>query len=248
MTDKSDESDRSTPGAVPASYDEYAAGRDGARFTDWLRTRAGDDWTAATEHRFTRELEGGDLDGTVFQRYLVQDYAFIGDLVGAFGHAVGEAPTMDAQSRLVDFLGILTAEENDYFERSFAALGVPAETYADPETTATTRAMLDLLGRAAREGGYAETLAVLVPAEWIYLTWASRIESRPDPFYLAEWVDLHANPDFESFVGWLRAELDREGAAATPRRQRRIEALFRRMVELEVAFFEAAFDADAGES
>lgn len=235
-----------TAGTVPESYDEYAAEQEEPRFTDWLRERAGTDWTAATEHRFTRELGRGNLDDAVFRRYLVQDYAFLGDLVGAFGHAVGDAPSMAAKSRLVDFLGVLTAEENDYFERSFDALGVLEETYADPETTPTTRALLDLLGRAAREGGYAETLAVLVPAEWVYLEWADAVEDRPDRFYLAEWVDLHANPGFESFVGWLREELDREGAAASARRQRRIEALFGRTVELEVGFFDAAYDPGAG--
>ncbi len=231
---------------VPGDYESYAEGRTDPRFTDWLRGRASPDWTAATGHRFTRELGAGDLADAVFRRYLVQDYAFVDDLVGLFGHAVGEAPTMAARSRLVDFLGTLTADENDYFERSFDALGVPESGYRDPETTATTRAFLDLLGRAAREGGYAETLAVLVPAEWLYLEWATAVEGRPDRFYLAEWVDLHASPGFEDFVGWLRGELDREGTAAAPRRQRRLASLFGRTVELEVAFFEAAFDPEVG--
>ncbi len=243
----SGDNDPSTAGTVTESYEEYAATREDARFTDWLRERSEPDWTAATEHRFTRELGRGDLDDAVFRRYLVQDYAFVGDLVGAFGHAVGDAPSMAAKSRLVDFLGVLTADENDYFERSFEALGVPEETYADPETAPTTRAFLDLLGRAAREGGYAETLAVLVPAEWIYLEWASAVaDADPERFYLAEWIDLHANPEFESFVGWLREELDREGAAAASHRQRRLESLFCRTVELEVAFFEAAYEPDVG--
>ncbi len=236
----------SAAGTAPDSYDEYAATRDEARFTDWLRERAGDDWMAATDHRFTRELGRDELADALFRRYLVQDHAFVGDLVGVFGHAVGEAPTMEAKSRLVDFLGTLTADENDYFERSFAALDVPESEYTNPETTPTTRALLDLLGRGAREGGYAETLAVLVPAEWIYLEWASAVEDRPGRFYLAEWVDLHANPDFEAFVGWLRGELDREGAAASPRRQGRLDTLFRRTVELEVAFFDEAYGPGAG--
>jgi thiaminase/transcriptional activator TenA len=230
---------------TPGDYGDYATGRSDPRFTDWLRARAGPEWEGATAHRFVRELGADELDEAVFRRYLVQDYAFVGDLVGLVGHAVGEAPTTAAQSRLVDFLGTLTAEENDYFERAFDALGVPEEAYTDPETTAATRALRDLLGRAGR-GGYAETLSVLVPAEWIYLSWASAFENDPDRVYLAEWVDLHANPGFESFVAWLRTELDREGAAASPRRRRRLDRLFSRTVELETAFFESAYDATAG--
>ncbi len=230
---------------VPDSYAQYTANKTDAGFTDWLQARAEPSWSEATDHRFTTELRADTLTDEVFKRYLVQDYAFLETLVGAFGHAVGTAPTMAAKSRLVDFLGVLTAEENDYFERSFDALGVAQETYTDPDVTPTTRAFEDLLVRAAEEGGYAETLAVLVPAEWIYLTWATPApKQRPDRFYLAEWVDLHANDEFDSFVRWLRAELDREGAAASPRRQARLQRLFRRTVELEIDFFDAAYDPE----
>ena len=231
--------------AVPASFDEYAADREDPRFTEWLRKRSEPAWTDATEHRFARELVSGEIDDAAFRRYLVQDYAFVETLVGVFGHAVGEAPEMAAKSRLVDFLGTLTADENDYFERSFDALGVPATQRGDPDQTATTRAFEDLLERAAREGGYAETLAALVPAEWVYLEWAGAAEGSPDRFYLAEWIDLHTGPGFESVVDFLRRELDREGADASPRRRRRIDRLFRRTVDLEAAFFDAAYDPEA---
>jgi len=228
------------------TFAAYADGED-ARFTDWLRARAEPDWTAAVDHRFARELGAGDLDDEVFRRYLLQDYAFVETLVGAFGHAVGEAPTMAAKSRLVEFLGTVTGEENDYFERSFEVLGVADDEYANPETTPTTRAFCDLLERAAREGGYTETLAVLVPAEWIYREWATAVDEPPEPFYLAEWVELHATDAFIGFVDWVRGELDREGAAASGQRRAHLDRLFRRTVELEVAFFEAAYgDPAAG--
>lgn len=233
--------------SVPDEFGAYAAdrGEEDARFTDWLRARAEPEWTDAVDHRFTRQLFTGTMDDGVFRRYLVQDYAFVETLVGTFGHAVGEAPTMAAKSRLVDFLGTLTAEENDYFERAFDALGVAEDAYADPDPTPTTRAFHDLLERAAREGDYAETLAVLVPAEWVYREWATAIDEPPEPFYLAEWVELHATDEFVTFVEWLRGELDREGAAAAERRQARLDRLFRRTVELEVAFFEAAYEEPA---
>ena len=138
---------------------------------------------------------------------------------------------------------MLTADEDDYFERSFDALGVSESERSDPELTPTTRACEDLLERAAREGGYAETLAALVPAEWIYREWATPAPADPPgQFYFAEWVDLHANDAFREFVSWLRAELDREGETAAARRQNRLERLFRRTVELEVAFFDAALN------
>ncbi|WP_266082157.1 TenA family protein [Haladaptatus caseinilyticus] len=225
------------------TFEEYAEGGEKHRFTDWLRERSEPEWSNATAHRFTHELGTGDLDDEVFRRYLVQDYAFVETLVGVFGYAVGNAPTMESKSRLVDFLGTLTAEENDYFERSFEALDVTKAEYTDPDLTPTTQAFEDLLLRAARENGYAETLAVLLPAEWTYLEWATTVEyDSQSRFYLAEWIDLHVNEEFRAFVMWLRNELDREGKAASLRRQRRIERLFRRTMALEVSFFETAYE------
>ena len=230
---------------VEPTFDEYANAAqtgDKPRFTNWCRARAGPDWTAATEHRFTEKLHAGTLDDAVFRQYLVQDFAFLERLVGTFGHALGDAPSMAAKSRLTEFVGTLTGDENDYFERSFEALDVPEGKRIDPDLTPTTRELHDLLGHAVGTGGYAETLAVLVPAEWIYRSWAGDApDERPERFYLAEWIELHDNPAFDDFVAWLRAELDREGAAASPRRQQRLERLFRRTVELESAFFDSAY-------
>lgn len=231
--------------SVPDDFANYAAERENPRFTTWLRNRAEPTWTDVITHQFSQQLLSGTIDDDVFQRYLVQDYAFVRTLVGAFGYAVGEAPTMAAKSQLVDFLEVLTADENDYFERAFDALGVPEAVHESPQRSEATRAFQDLLERAVRQGGYAETLAVLVPAEWIYREWATSRSSPSEPFYLTEWVDLHDNDEFDAFVNWLRAELDREGAAAAPLRQERLDRLFRRTVDLELAFFDAAFAGSA---
>jgi thiaminase/transcriptional activator TenA len=213
------------------------------RFTDWLRERSEPEWSAAVEHRFTEELGDGTLADAVFRRYLVQDYAFVTDLVGLIGHAVGDAPTMAAKSRLVDFLAVLTDDEDDYFQRSFEALEIPERDRDVPEQTETTAALIDLLHRASHEGGYAETLAVLVPAEWIYREWATRVaDQERGRFYLDEWVDLHANEGFCETVAWLREQLDTHGPRLSPRRQARVARLFERTVTLEVAFFDAAYE------
>ncbi len=100
----------------------------------------------------------------------------------------------------------------------------------------------DHLLAVADEGGYAETLAVLVPAEWTYLDWATSVDDPPEREYLREWVALHANDEFAGFVDWLRAELDDELPALSQRRRRRVEARFDRTVRLEAEFFAAAYD------
>lgn len=222
----------------------YATTHDDPRFTDWLRERSEPAWTETTEHHFVRELGADTIDDAVFRRYLVQDYAFVGTLVSLVGYAVGQAPTMAAKRRLTTFLGTITDEEDDYFERSFDALDVPEHDRLDPKLTPTTAAFDDLLVRGAHEGDYEETLAVLLPAEWSYRTWAENVESDQSRFYLREWVELHDNPAFESFVDWLRGELDERGPELAPRRRRRVERLFGRTMALEAAFFDASYEGE----
>ncbi len=209
-------------------------------FTVRLHDELKPEWQAATDHTFVQQLRAGTLDEEVFRRYLQQDYIFIDALAGLVGFAIGEAPSMSAKTHLTQFLAVLTANENDYFERAFDALSAPDRTTPDPEPNATTATFQDLLHRAAREG-YPEALSVLVPAEWIYLTWASTTDAQPDQFYFAEWIDLHSNPEFADFVTWLRDELDAQSAEIAPSRRKRLERHFTRTVELEAAFFDAAF-------
>lgn len=213
------------------------------RFTDWLRVRTAERWDAAVTHRFTEELAADTIDDDVFRRYLVQDYAFVGDLTGLIGHAAGDAPTVAARRRLAEFLTVVCTDEDEYFRRSFDALGVPEADRTEPTLTPTTAAFSDLVWRAARTG-YPDALAVLVPAEWVYLTWGERATSgdRPDRFYLAEWIDLHSGPTFSGTVDWLRGQLDSIGPSLSPRQQRRVARLFERTIELEVAFFESAYE------
>lgn len=213
------------------------------RFTERMRERTEPDWTAATEHRFTEELLDGSITDEAFRRYLVQDFAFVKTLASVVGHASGQAPTLDAKADLAAFLQVLASDETDYFQRSFDALGVSEYDRREPQLHPTTARFGDLLLRAALDGGYAETLAVLVPVEWIYLSWASRAgDHRPDRFYLAEWVDLHAGEGFESTVSFLREELDTAALALSRRREKRVARLFEQAVTLEVDFFDIAYE------
>jgi thiaminase/transcriptional activator TenA len=217
---------------------------DHERFTEWLRGRAEPAWTAATTHRFTEELAAGTIDEETFGGYLVQDMQFVEALVSVVGYAAGQAPTTEAAVEFAEFLTLIGTDETDYFERSFDALDVPETARTDAEPWAVTAQFADLLGRAAREGGYAETLSVLVPVEWVYLTWGERAAAgdRPDAFYLDEWIDLHSGEGFESVVDFLRDELDTVGPTLSPRRQQLVARHFERAVDLEVAFFDAAHE------
>lgn len=205
-----------------------------------LRADCAAEWERAARHRFTVELGDDRIADAVYRRYLVQDYAFIGTLARTIAFGIAKAPDMPAMTGLSGFLAALTSAENTYFLRSFDALGVGETERTAPTLHPVSQAFLAALREAGEQGGYADVIATLLPAEWLYLDWASAEAAKPRPkrFWLAEWIDLHANPGFAAFVGWLKGELDRAGPAQEAACRRR----FRRMVELEIAFFDAAYE------
>lgn len=231
------------PAPFDGSFQDTLAANPDSRFSDWLTARAEPFWSAATDHAFTQAIGDGSMPEEAYVRYLIEDYTFVTDLASVLGYLVAKAPTMRAKSCLSGFLALLTSEENDYFLRSFEALGVEPKTYEVAAQGPVTQAFSELLLTSAGEGTYEEGLACLLCAEWVYLTWGLREAQKPRPeqFWLAEWIDLHSVVGFESFVNWIREEMDRVGTALDADAQEKLGQLFRHMSALEQAFFDAAW-------
>lgn len=217
------------------------------RFTDRLRDSAEPFWTEATTHRFTRQLADGSLPDEVFIRYLIQDYHYVDCLAQAVGFAVALAPDMATRRPLAGFLSVLTNAENDFFLKSFERLGVPEATWRNtppsPVTHAISEAIVGGASGYAGSGQYPEAMTVLLCSEWVYQAWAEPVADAqpPQPQY-REWIALHATEEFVGFVEWLRAETDRACEGLDEARQVALVALFRKVTELEAAFFEEAFE------
>ncbi len=214
------------------------------RWTDALAAAHGEAWRAATGHRFVRDLGADTLTDAVFRRYLVQDFAFIDALVTALGYAIAKARTLPAKRRLAGFLAAVTGDETNYFERALTALDA-ADAFHAPERVVlapATARFRDLLAETGARGSYAEILAVIVPAEWVYLTWATACPRPwPERFQLREWIALHALPAFAEIVDWLRSELDASERTLSAAERIRIEELFAATLDLERAFFDSAY-------
>jgi thiaminase/transcriptional activator TenA len=219
-----------------------ASNGDVERASERLRRAAEPDWRAAVEHRFVHELAAGTVDPAVMRRYLVQDYQFVDAFVVLLGAAIQAAPGFAPRVELGRFLGLVVSAENTYFQRSFDALGVPAEARVRPALAAPTADFRALMAEAAASGDYGAMVAVLTVAEWLYLDWAAPLVGRePDWFVLREWIELHSGEGFEAWVAFLRGELDRAFEAGDAAARDRIASRFRRAVALERAFFDAAY-------
>lgn len=223
-----------------ATWNEWASGREAPRITDWLREISEPDWSATVKHPLFDALAAGRLSGEAFAAYMVQDYGFVDPFTALIGHAIGHAPTMDDRVVLGRFMGMLTSDENDTFQRTFEAFEVPQSVREAPDYLPATLAFRDLLHDTGHGGSYAEMLAVLVVTEWLYLEWATRI-TRAEGLHplMGEWIDLHDNPAFQDFVAWLRRRLDEEAAGLDDPAFARLAERFRDTVVRERAFHDA---------
>jgi thiaminase/transcriptional activator TenA len=203
-------------------------------FSEELRRQHSETWAAAVSHRFVDELWAGTVDRPVLARYLVQDFQFCDAFLALMGAAV--ATCDDPAARVVHArqVGLVAGDEHEFFLSSFRTLGVSAEA----EPAEPTRGFVELMDTAREDASYAEILAVLLVAEWLYLDWATRDQPAPADPIAREWIDLHRGPGFEAWVGFLRAELDRAAAHTTD--VERVGRRFGEAVDLELAFFEAA--------
>ena len=141
------------------------------------------------------------------------------------------------------FLAIITGPENTYFLRSFEALGVVDVDWQNADLKPATSGFQALMAQAAASGKYEEMLAVLVVAEWVYLTWATPVNPPKDdlPFYFAEWITLHAGDGFEGVVEYLRSQLDSQWDRLDGAQRANVEQVFCKAVKLERDFFDASW-------
>lgn len=214
------------------------------RPTEALRSHVQETWDAATDHPFCRELAEGTLPKDKMRWYLVQDYKFIDQFVRLLATAIAHAPTLADGVPGAQFLGLVTSTENTYFLRSFEALGV-SEADQMAAAAPATLAFQSLMEEARHSGRYEKMLAVLVVAEWVYLSWAERYETYdPDlPFWFSEWIDLHCGAGFEGVVAYLRGQMDAVWPSLNDAQAEAATDMFHRAVSCELDFFNAAYDA-----
>ncbi|CAM06309.1 thiaminase/transcriptional activator TenA [Saccharopolyspora erythraea NRRL 2338] len=212
-------------------------------FTEWLRGRSEPDWTAVTTHPFTDALFEGLVPAAKMRSYLVQDFQFVDDFLALLGSALAKADRYSSRLAIAGSIGVVTSEENTYFQRAFDALGVGESDRTSPALDPATTAFRELMADTNARGGYAEVLTVLTVAEWSYLEWAMRAPAAaPENFVHAEWIELHNNHGFRRWVQWLCGELDRVGAALDERARARCLRLFQQATRCELDFFNAHWD------
>ena len=199
-----------------------------------------DQWNAATTHAFTEDLCSDVLNDVSWKKYLIQDYAFVGALTELVKMMIDKCPGQHQRNIFEGFLDVLTGAEDQFFIDAFKKANVPKVQWSSEQESDVTVKFKELFDRV-NEGSYADVLSVLLPVEWIYLTWATNHKNcKPRDSY-NEWILLHNNEEFTEFVMFLKSEFDDASQGYSEEDRDRMTGYFYTACELEVLFFDHCY-------
>jgi formylaminopyrimidine deformylase / aminopyrimidine aminohydrolase len=210
---------------------EQHEARESEAVTDAIIAQHDDDWRSATEHPFLQAVREGTLAEGAFERWLVQDYLYVCDLLAFQGRLLGRAPRA-AQSVLASGLVGLEAELT-WFEEQADRRGLRLQV----ERNATTESYRIFLARLD-VADYATVMTSLWTLERVYLeAW---MFARPGDATYREFVDHWTVPEFAAYVkGLEHAANDAIASEGGPSVD--TERAFRETLELERRFWDMAW-------
>jgi thiaminase/transcriptional activator TenA len=209
-------------------------------FTDELYEAAKAIWDAQLEHPFVRGIGDGSLDPKLFERWVRQDYLYLVEFSRIFAWAAAKADHLESMSWYAAALDLTLNTEMRLHREYAARFGISGEELEAESMWPTTRAYTDFLVRTAADGDMADLLAALLPCAWGYVHIAEQLAKSPRPGdqRYSDWIDQYASDEFRRASGWLRRELDRIAAGASPEKALRLKELFVLSSRYEWQFWE----------
>ncbi len=216
-------------------------------FTQELRADNEAAWQALLEHPFICAIGDGTLSEERYRFYLQQDYAYLLELSRVLALSAARQPDLAGMRRFAGLLQVTLSEEIEAIEQSWGDLGGRAEVLGKASPGLVTGAYADFLVRTCYEGSLSDIVAALLPCETGYVEIADHLRARgarPAANHCRAWLEAYGSDDMRQLAEQFAAEMDRvaQDAAATDRQRWR--RLYRKSLQLELLFFQAAWDRE----
>jgi len=204
----------------------------GAAADLWRRSR--DLADACLAHPFVRGIASGELAPERFRLYVAQDATFLESFARAYGLALARCPDREGIGVLKDLL-VGVFEELRLHQGFAARWGISLS----PEPLAATSAYCDFLLATASLEPTGHTVAAMTPCMRLYAFLGQELAPKLNPeSRYREWVETYSSAEVEALAARLEALLDRYGGDPA-----RLAKLYRRAMELELAFFQSVWEA-----
>ena len=185
---------------------------------------------AALAHPFVGGIARGTLPREAFAGYVAQDAFFLEAFARAYALALARSTDRESLDAFADLLAGVRDElrlHAAYAER----WGIDLRAVVPNEAT---QAYVDFLLARASLGSVGLACAAMTPCMRLYAHLGRSLAGTEAGPY-AEWVRTYADPAFEELAATLERLLDRHGDGGAE-----IRAAYRRALELELGFFDAA--------
>ncbi|MCC6485993.1 MAG: TenA family protein [Candidatus Hydrogenedentes bacterium] len=184
------------------------------------------------EHPFVQGLASGELPPQRFARYMEQDAFFLDSFARAYALALAKSPDRAGFFAFKELLdGVL--DELDLHEEIAERHNLNLEPEPNPATLAYT----DFVMGVAALAPVGEIVAAMTPCMRLYAWLGQELADRlaPDSPY-RDWVITYSSPEFEGLATRLEDLLETYAV-----RTDRVRYNYRRAMELEYRFFDAAW-------
>ena len=198
----------------------------------WQRNR--DVADACLKHPLLQGIATGALARRRFEVYVAQDAYFLEAFTRAYALALAKSPDREGIESFRELLNGVSEELA--LHRGYAKRwGIDLQ----PEPLSSTQAYTDFLLSTASLEPVAHTAAAMTPCARLYAWLGQQLAPGVDPTSpYREWVETYSSSEVDALAARLETLLDRYGGDKA-----RVEALYRRAMELELAFFQGAWDS-----
>lgn len=185
---------------------------------------------AALSHPFVRGLADGSLPEQRFADYVAQDTFFLESFARAYALALARSPDRETLDAFADLL-VGVRDELKLHSSYAEQLGIDLSAV---EPSGATLAYTEFLLATASLHDIGGTCAAMTPCMRLYAYLGASLTPHTDAGY-AQWIETYADPAFERLARSLEDLLDLHAPDLKV-----VHATYRRAMELEIGFFDAA--------
>jgi thiaminase/transcriptional activator TenA len=207
---------------------------------DEIRAASAEIWNAATEHQFLIEVENDTLPDEKLLYYFIQNVHYIDAAARFSAQAAAKAP--DARSRafalrLLDFGRAEVERQREYIRRLEQSVPTPVDRDVAPSALAYINHLLAL----AAYGGSLELFVGLLPCEWTYSEFGTRLAPIVRHPVCVDWLATFGGADHNDMNTEYRDIVEHLAGDCDEARRQDLAGIFRTSSRYEWMFWEMAY-------
>jgi thiaminase/transcriptional activator TenA len=199
-------------------------------------------YQAIIDHPFNAELAAGTLDMDRFRNYMLQDGVYLIAYSRALSVAAARAGDTAHMVAFAESARGAVVVERALHEIYFDKFGITPEEVLATEPSPTALGYNNFLMATAYHGPFEVAVAAILPCFWVYWevgTHISKIASGNNPFMA--WIDTYVDEAYATTVKQAIRIADDIAEDASPNVLGQMYAAFRRGIQLEWLFWDAAY-------